>query len=217
MNNLSFQNIISKNSHYGIIWKGLYKGQPCAIKMVILDSGVYDRSKKNPQGYPKDKENYFKSDDEKPFLHTLFRDRKAMTIEKFDHEVEMLKTVGNSYLAARLLDSWKDTSSYPMHYGFIVMEYLECTVKDILHQRDLNSREIKLIHALINKLHSSNFCHGDLKPSNLGVKLNKEGEIVYLRFLDLAKTHPIQHKKEIKRDWKTLQKHIKKNISSRSL
>ena len=34
---INFQNIISKDTHYGVIWNALYNNQECVVKMVMID------------------------------------------------------------------------------------------------------------------------------------------------------------------------------------
>lgn len=214
LDSLQFESIISSTSHYGVVWKALYKGQPCAVKMVILTSGLhYDHEKKRYRSgeHP---EKRFAIDEQIPYLHTMYRERKAMTPKDFKYEVDMIKQIGRLNLAPRLFDVWIDNKR-PMHYGFIVMEYFPETVKSILLKRDLTSDELKRVKQAIKDFHSKGMCHRDMKPSNIGVTLDSQGKIDRVRFIDLAKAHEIKHKDEIKRDLDTFERHAKDNTELR--
>jgi tRNA A-37 threonylcarbamoyl transferase component Bud32 len=218
MKSLQYQSILSSTSHYGVVWKALYNGQPCAVKMVILTSGLhYDKKSKRYRNTNKHRpDDYFSRDNASPFLHTQFRHRKAMTLDKFNHEVKMIQQMSQLHLAPRLLGSWINRSDYPMHYGFIVMEYLPTTVKGVLLKRNLSAVEMTTIERLINQLHQQGVCHGDLKPSNIGIRIGSNGQIDHLRLLDWAKGEVTSDRKRRKRDRDTFKKHVKKNIAERS-
>lgn len=213
MESLQFESIISSTSHYGVVWKGLYKGQPCAVKMVILTSGLhYDHKIKKYRSGSGEK--YFSQDEQAPFSHTLYRERKAMSREDFDHEVSMIKQMSRMNLAPQLFNAWIDKKR-PMHYGFIVMELMPETIKSILLKRDLSPNELKRVRETIDHLHSKGICHGDCKASNIGCYLNNNGEVEGLRFIDLMKARPVKHHDEIKRDVETFKRHMKDNIELR--
>ena len=209
MEHVRFKKILSTTSHYGIIWKGIYKDKDCVVKMVILTSGLHYEKNSKDKG-----EKFFDHDNESPFLHSLFRERKAMIREKFDHEVRMIRKLNRVNLSPNLFHSFI-IDTYEAHYGFIIMEELETTVKAILLQRDLTSKEDEKIERLIGKLHERGLYHGDLKPSNIGVNLNKRGQIEYLKLLDCAKVNEIQSRDDIKGDLETFHKHVRKNIQER--
>ena len=214
---LQFDNIISTTSYYGVVWKGLHKNRPCAVKMVILTSGLhYDYGKGKYRGDDrKHADKYFSRDEQAPFLHSHYRQRRAMTPEDFEYESEMIQKISRLDLAPQLFDVWIDRTR-PMHYGFIVMELIPETIKGILLKRDLTRDELKRTHDIISSLHSKGFCHGDLKPSNMGCHLNDKGEIDRIRFLDLMKCRRIKHRDEIKRDVDTFKRHAKDNADLRS-
>src|SRR5437016_5406691 len=62
---LEFLSVISNSSIYGIIWNGTYNGIPCAIKMVKLEGSDIHHN------------------DEIPFLHKEFVDKKSMDENDF--------------------------------------------------------------------------------------------------------------------------------------
>lgn len=201
-----FDKILSTETHYGCIWYGTYikkMNQPktCIIKMVLIDS---------PHANP----NAFISNDEKPYYHKLFQGRKSMSTLAFEHEVNMIKTLSKTRLAPKLYTSYIETTKYKTTYGFIVMEKMDKTVKDVLLKRDLSSKETNKILENIDLLHKLDVCHGDCKPSNIGVKL-KNGEINKIRFLDLAKCRKISSNKDVDRDIKTFWQHLKSNTNLR--
>lgn len=214
---LVYGDIISDTTHYGVIWAGKYIGQKCIIKVVLLNTGLhYDR---NTHKYYNDKirtsnSAAFEKDGNVPYLNTKYQKRKSMSIDKFNHEVNMLKTISKLELAPKLLTYWIDQIS-PIHYGFIVMERMESTVKDILLQRDLSSIELKYIHSKIRELHDTGITHGDLKPSNIGIYLDSSGFIKQIRMIDWAKGQYTNNKDNIHRDIFTFKSHMKKNISER--
>lgn len=221
MDGLYLNTIFSDKTHYGVIWSGKYRGQNCIIKVVLLDTGIhYDKKNKR---YLDDelkisKSNaikFFEKDDKIPYLHTKYITRKSMSIGKFRHEISMLQKVYAIGLAPKLLNHWIDSTSYRMHYGFIIMERMTMTVKDILLHRDLSSDELNYIRSKIRKLHHNHIKHGDLKPSNIGVNLNKSGYIKHIRMIDWAKGEYTDDKNKFKRDIRTFKSHIRKNIMER--
>ena len=102
-----------------------------------------------------------------------------------------------------------------MHYGFIVLEKMSLSVKDILLKRDLASTELEYIKSKIAKLHSQGIIHGDLKPSNIGANLDGSGQIKLIRILDWAKGTYTHDRDKIARDMNTFTAHIRKNIAER--
>ena len=179
--------------------------------MVILTSGLhYKNSSKSNQ-------KFFLHDNRVPYLHSQFHNRKALSNDKFDREVDMIKKLSKIQLGPTLYASWKNKSDYPMHYGFIVMEYFEDTVKGVLSNRDLTDLEMERIKVAIHKLHQHGICHGDLRPSNIGVNFGSEGFIEEVRFLDLAKVEQTHNHKRIKRDQNTFAKYIQEDIMARIL
>lgn len=218
---LRYKSIISDKTHYGVIWKGLYVNERCVIKVVVLNTGIhYDKRKgKYYEGENRISERSalkaFEHDDHAPFLHTRYKKKKAMDIDVFNHEVKMIREVGNLRLAPKLLDYWINNTSR-IHYGIIVMERLDMTVKDILLHRDLTSSELDHIKRKISKLHRHGIKHGDLKPSNIGVKCDNSGTIRKVKIIDWAKGEYTRDKGLFDRDIRTFHIHIKKNIKERS-
>ena len=215
---VTYNGILSDNSHFAIVWKGKYNNKDCVIKMILLNSGLHYNRKKQiyqdgkleiPEG-----EKHFKKNDTKPFLHHKFNKKRSMSIDKFMHEIHMFKVIDNIRLAPKVYHHWIN-QKYHQHYGFIVMERLTCTVKDILLKRDLNSDELKYITSKIHKLHDNNYSHGSMKPSNIGVNLDKFGHINYIRILDWARSTYTTDKQSYKRDIKNYNHHTQNNISKR--
>ncbi len=217
MNNLTFDKIISDTSHYGIIWKGKYSGKSCVIKMVGLTSGIHYNKPENCYYNGKKSiktskaEKILAQNDSEPFYHSYYLKRKAMTREKFNHEAKMIKKLQKYNLAPTLFKVFINDSDYPIHYGFIVMEYLPVNLKSLVMKRDYTSNEFKLIQETIKRLHKRAFCHGDMKPSNMGAYMNKKGELEKIVFLDLAKVRKTNHEKDFERDRKTFITHMKDN------
>jgi tRNA A-37 threonylcarbamoyl transferase component Bud32 len=216
---LEYQTIISSHTHYGVIWSGQYGNQDCIMKVVLLNTGIhYDKLTKKYLDHnakiSKGKK-YFKHDDRLPFLHTMYTKRKSMSIEKFNHEVSMLKQISALKLAPKLYDSWIDQKTFSIHYGIIVMQRMATTVKDIILKRDLTPKELEYIMSKIQKLHGDGIKHGDLKPSNIGVNVDESGTIKEVRMIDWAKGAGTQDSYDFERDLRTFSAHIKKNIAER--
>lgn len=216
MENLTFDEIISTASHYGIIWRGTYGDAECVIKMVGLTSGLhynkpekcYYSGKKNIKTSQAEK--MLSQDDQSPFYHSLYLERKAMTRDKFNHEAKMIRNLNKMDLAPELFDVFIN-DNYPIHYGFIVMEYMPVNLKALIGERDYTPNEFKLIQATIKRLHKKGLCHGDMKPSNMGAYANEYGEVDRILFLDLAKVRRTDSEKDFERDRKTFALHMKTN------
>lgn len=215
---ITFDEIISDNTHYGIIWSGTYDQKSCVIKMVILDTGVH-YNKRDDRYYDGNKKisktKYFNEDDKKPYLHTYYRKRKAMMLSKFKHEVSMIDKMSKLKLAPQLFHHSINRDSYRTHYGFIVMERMTQTIKNILLKRNLKSFELTYIESKIDSMHKKHIKHGDLKPSNIGVHLDDSGYIIKIRMIDWAKGETTRDKHAFDRDISTFYSHMKKNISER--
>lgn len=218
---LVFNEIISDKTHYGIIWNGRYKGTECVIKVVILDSGIHYDNRKNEYNVGNKKItkgealNNFKENNIKPYIHEKYKDRKAMSVEKFTYEVNMLYNMGKSGIAPKLYKYFIDNNSYEIHYGFIVMEKMHMSIKDILLKRDLNNDEMDEILRKIEKLHKIGIKHGDLKASNICVDIDNKGKIKKIKIIDWAKAKYTKDEKDFEKDRKTLIKHINKNMLER--
>ena len=219
---LELKYIISDKTHYGVIWKGSYDGDTCIVKVVVLNTGVhYD--KRTGKYYDGERRisrrtagKVFAGDFKAPYLHSRYREKKAMDVETFNRETEMMKTAGKLRLAPKLLDYWGDRTTYRIHYGVIVMERLSMTVKDILLERDLGSDELDTIQLKIRKLHERGIRHGDLKPSNIAVNCDSKGVIRKVRIIDWAKGEYTDNKKLFDNDIGTFHQHMRKNIRERS-
>ena len=212
MNNVKFIKILSMSTHYGIIWLGTYINKPCIIKMVRVESSVKPDS------------SIFRKDDNIPYLHREFKNRKQMTREKFNYEVAQLKLLSEMRLAPVLFDAWICEKLFSIKYGFIVMERMDCSVKDILLKRNLKREEQNLIDDLIDIAHHKyKVFHGDMKPSNIGVYLDSRGYIRECIFLDCAKVRNLKkYDKNVARrmvihDNHVYDKHIDKNTEQRKI
>lgn len=218
---LQFKSILSENTHYGIIWDGIYDDNKCVVKVVVINTGIhYDkRSGKYYEGNSKISKREalkaFANDENIPFLHTKYIRKKAMNTKTFNHEVKMIKSVAKLQLAPELYDSWIDNKTSRIHYGIIVMRKLSMTAKDIILERDLTSAELNYLKEKISKLHNNGIKHGDLKPSNIGVDCDKTGKIRRVRIIDWAKGEYTNDKDLFDRDIRTFHSHIKKNINER--
>ena len=210
--NIKFIKILSKSSQYGIIWLGTYINTPCIIKMIRIESSVKPNS------------SIFKKNDNIPYLHKEFKNRKQMTHEKFNYEVSQLKLLSELKLAPALFDSWICEKLFSIKYGFIIMEKMDCSVKDILLKRNLKKEEQYLIDDLIDTAHHKfKIFHGDMKPSNIGVYLDSRGYIKKCVFLDCAKVRNLKKydkptaRRMIVHDNYIYDKHIDKNTEQRKV
>lgn len=205
-----FGEVFDDSGVYGVIWGGTIHGTSVAIKMVALNSSSGKTFHDNPSEY---------SGGQKPFIHDLFKDHKYMNRNTFLHEANRLVDLASYDLAPTVFGFWI-CEIYDIHYGFIVMDRMDCSVKSILLKRSLNNTEESRISVLIEKLHKKGIVHGDMKPSNIGVLLNLDGEIIKCRFLD---TQKVKHKKDlgskkfqrlVADDLRTYRKHYEKNRNS---
>lgn len=168
---LSFGDIISSAGVYGIIWNVTVANKPFALKMVVLTSGSDNE------------EEIF----EIPFVKDIIQNKKRMLPEAFEHEVQQLRNLAQLGLAPKVYKHWICTL-YSTHYGFIIMDKVDCSLKDIIVKRDLTKDESKIVHSLVDRLHHEYGCHGDLKPSNIGVYLTGSN-VDRCLLLDTQKTH----------------------------
>lgn len=222
---LTFVDVLSRRTAYGLIWIGKLQHQICVVKMIMLTTGYhYD---KNIRGYltPNKKilseseaTQYFGHNEAKPFYHFDFRHRRSMTPEAFFTEVEELMNLGELGIAPKIYGCGVN-ESHDIHYGFIVMEKADCSLKDIYLHRDLHHDEHKVVKSLINCLHDEHgIIHGDLKPSNIGVYLTPEKTVARACFFDCQK---IKHREDLTdeqfiklaaREGDNYKKHIIKNM-----
>lgn len=170
---ITYYNILSNESWYGIIWNGVYDTKNCVIKMVLFSEGGYN-----------DNRNFLKNDAD-PFRHREFYNRRTMTRTIFLNEVSKQKILYDYGLAPKIYKHWINDKSFAVHYGFIVMKKMDCTIRDILMKRPLTDKENELIKILFDKMHyECGVIHGDLKPANIGVYLNEKQEIKKCLVLD---------------------------------
>ena len=173
-NKIKFETILSNDTVYGIVWSATIGNDRCVVKMLVLTSGSVDTK-------------HFRKNDNIPWYHKEFRDKKPLTRDQFIHEGEACSKLDKLGIAPKLYGYWI-YDKLDIHYGFIVLERLDCSVKQILLQRELRSHENKLIESLIHKLHREcGIVHGDMKPSNIGVYLDNKKEIRKCYFFDCQK------------------------------
>lgn len=204
-NKIIYKKILSNDTVYGLIWEGMYINEPCVIKMVRISSENKEDSKLLDQN------------NEIPFLHKEFKNKKTMSKEKFLNEVNQLQLLNQHNLAPKFYEHF--IIEKKVQYGFIVMKKLDCSLKDIFKKRNIDEKEDKLIKNMVNKMHiEKKIVHGDMKPSNIAVNLDSAGKIKECYFIDCqkvkSKDKKINDKKFaelIKKDWDSFEKHKKKN------
>lgn len=195
LNKVEFIKIISNTSCYGVVWIGNYKAKPIAIKMIMLSSGISNIKKK----------------ESKPFIHSEFTNKKSLSMEKLRIEVLALNQMNKLGLAPALYKTFIVTD-YGIHYAFVLMELMDHSLKEIFMQRSLNTLEKEIVKKKIKEMHKQGIVHGDMKPSNIGVRLDSNGNIVYINFLDCGKIRMMKDltsekfQKLIKFDWSTFNK-----------
>jgi tRNA A-37 threonylcarbamoyl transferase component Bud32 len=213
LSRLRFDKVINDSGVYGVIWLGSFNGETCAIKMVKLTSGrSHDYTKKSKKKSKKSKN---------PFESELFDDHKAMDPDAFIKETNNLLHLSKLGLSPKVYDCFLHQPSGKVHYGFIAMEKLDGSIKDILLRRSLSSSEAKIALNLIKSLHRDHhLVHGDLKPSNVGVRLDDNGKIKECLFIDCQKVkYRDDHSSDdfqryIERDRYTFKSHYKQNRHS---
>lgn len=205
---LILNDIISRDTVYGIVWDGTIQDRSCIVKMVKLDTGATNSDN-----------DIFSQCDNEPYNHTMFKNKKAMSTDYFNHEVKQLEALADINMAPKLYKSWI-CEKYDVHYGFIVMEKYDCSLKDIIVKRKLSYDEESMVDKMIEKLHNMGYVHGDLKPSNMGVRLS-EKNIRSLCFFDCSKVKKLDgfsegdKKKLIQKDYTFFEKHKKQNSNVR--
>lgn len=207
LNDVSFEEIISNKTVYGLIWSGIYDERPCIIKVIKLDSGKIE----SPT---------FDKDDKAPFYHTQLKNLKTMNREAFKREVHNLGYLSKYRLVPKVYGSVIEDQKYDVHYGIIVMEQLDASLKDVLLKRNLHKDEHQMVVELINKLHRR-AVHGDLKPSNIVVKYDQYNNIKQCYLIDCQKIKRRndysndRFERLIKIDWNRYRMHFKKNKEMR--
>lgn len=207
LKHINFDKVINDNGVYGVVWGGSINNYPCAIKMVRLKSGYHQD----------DAQHRYKKSSTKPFIHELFDKHKSMSKHDFNYEGEQLINLSKLGLSTKVYDVTTFERNN-ISYGFIIMDRFDCSLKDIIQSRNLDSDEERIIYDKINAMHKVHFIiHGDMKPSNIGVNLNKNGKISECFIMDCQKVKyqkdlsKSKRKHLIKRDWENYFKHFKTN------
>jgi len=198
--NFKFGRIISNDTVYGVVWSGIFENVRCVIKIVKLI----------------DEKNNFKYYEVNNMeeINKEFNNKKSMNILKFNNEVNASKRLSDLKLAPKFYLAGMIKNS---EYGFIINKRLNCSIKDILLKRSLNSFEKEKVKNLIDKLHTSGISHGDMKPSNIGIYLDSNNQILKCLFFDLCKIkYNSDHSTSdfsnfIERDLKTYKDHYDRN------
>jgi hypothetical protein len=191
---IKFKDIISYGSGYGIIWSGtiINTNTPCAIKMIVLKSGCYyDKDNNTYIGTNNNginSEEIFKTNEIVPFLHSHFNKKRAMTRTEFRLEISNQLKLSDLGLAPKIHFYGKSHHISGIQYGFIIMDLLSLNLREFLTIRHLTDNEKKMLKTLFDKLHNVyKIVHGDLKPANIGIKLNDKKEIKEFYFIDCNK------------------------------
>lgn len=197
---VGFENILERTGQYGLIWVGTYLGKKCIIKMVKI-YGKYLNINHN---------------DNSPYLHKKFKNLKFMSVKNFLKEADALQNLSQLKLAPNVYGYWI-CEKYKVRYGFIVMEKMTCSLKYVLLKRSLYRDEKKLVARKINELHGHGIVHGDMKPSNIGVDMDKKRRIAKCVFLDCQKIkhrfdcYSDEFEQRVENDWFVYKNHFYKN------
>lgn len=110
-----------------------------------------------------------------------------MSLEAFFKEVDDQIRLRQLGLAPKVY-GYGLNREHEIHYGFIVMEKIDCSLKDVCLKRKqtplLSCHEKRVITQLIDDLHQHEMIHGDLKPSNIGVTFGSNDQIKSACFFD---------------------------------
>lgn len=213
--------LISQDSVYAIVWSTQFKDRPCVLKIVVLETGVHQQNGEYYKGKKKitshAAKKYFDPADE-PWNPSRFFKKKSLTVKKFEQEVSNLKTLAQIGLSPTI-HAFGIMDKYDVHYGYIIMDKLDTSVKNLLLTRTLTTQEETLIHQSIDRLHQAGYIHNDLKPSNIGVYL-LEGNISSCLFLDCQKVQGYSNSTSpafrhlVKHDLDHYQRHVKRNLKA---
>jgi len=220
LSRITFDEIISRRTCYGLIWGGSFDKKPCVIKMIMLTSGLHYHKTKgkyiNGRGFESDSPPpTFIRNDVIPFQHKEFIHRRAMTHTEFFHEAKELANMGHLGLAPQVY-GYGICRRHEIHYGFILMQRTHGSLKDLLAVRSLDKSEERIVKKIIDKMHNEHgITHGDMKPSNIGIYLDDKGRLKKACLFDCQK---IKHREDysssefnelVEKDWRIYHKNIR--------
>ena len=193
VSDLIFDTILSEGT-YGIVWSATVAtfSRPTtvvAVKVVVLTAGVYyDRAEKCYRDGSRQNQEckstcFNRVNKTPPFHHALYKKRKAMPIYEFLKEVEQQTQLASLGLGLKVYDSIitmepesadsVQGESQKIIYGMIIMDIVDCSLKQVIIQRDLTAKEQAIIEDLKKRMAEVGIIHGDFKPSNLGIKFSR--------------------------------------------
>lgn len=199
---ITFGELLDNTGVYGVVWNATLNNNPVAVKIISLTSNISSHSSEDEFGSPQLSPEFFKN-------------HKKMTLEAFLREANHLLNLSNLNLSPLVRGYW----IYNNQYGFIVMNKMNSSLKNILIKRNLNMNESYIIKSFINRMHNKGIIHGDLKPSNIGVSLNSKGKIVGCKVFDAQKVRQIEDtsteefKRFVNRDREMYHRHYEQNRS----
>ena len=264
LNKITFKEIISTNSAYGIVWSGIYSDttdtntnnhqivrkrshdyssiqteintdnndnicisngtiipSACAIKMIVLKSGSYYDKDNDKYVIKTDKDDIinncelihkyypFHRDNKFPFLHTKFKHKRGMTRTEFRMEISNQLMLNKYNLSPKIYAYGKTHHINSIQYGIIVMELLYGSLKDFLSIRSLTSREQTLLIKSLDKLHNRHgMIHGDLKPSNIAVRIDSKKNKEMNKEIEKEMNKNKEIEKEMNKNKKEMNKEI---------
>lgn len=177
LNDIKFIKVLSDKSVFGIVWKAIYKKQLCAVKVLILKSGVHYNTRQRHFVSPKiHKISAHKIPSHKipktEYLLDKYYQRKAVTAVAFKKEIDSLTRAhkfgyGVKYHGYSLHQVNLDDNLHIIS-GFIVMDLTDGDLSDVIRKRPLTRTEEILVNVTINRMHQRSV-HGDLKPANIGI------------------------------------------------
>ena len=144
--NIILHKLLSNDSKYGVVYTCYYNDKYTAVKIVSLNSGVhYDAiTKKHFNGDKTlikniDVEKYY---DKNSFIfdQILFIKKKVMKNDAFALEIAKQQKMYELSFSPQI-HGYCIYDKLPVHYGFIVMDLVDCTLKDIIMKRDITVEE----------------------------------------------------------------------------